>query len=1012
MKPPLSDACGPKKPAKTLWYRNDEERPEHSNATRFVSLVCTRGQDSKFRVVRPKRMVSRGRPARKDMRMKSHFLSSRFLSATGLLLAALWSGASGAAFTAGSRLTPMLSLRGPYQHAMIGSAVVQANGTILTQSSATLSLPAGATPELATVNWYGTGTVPDTQITLQLPDGTSVQVTADPSLDCLFTNVSTATFWHCMVPITEDTASLPSLSGTYTVSNFNQIDVGFPYDALSGNFAENLYTGGWVLTYIYVDPADLYPRSLQLATGLWASQDIAQEIAGSLTPFRVGPNGGRLSLVAIEGDEEFPGPGECIPNDEIPLNLLPASCTNNGQCPNSSVCVEGLCAPNCDFVALCDGPCGVTANQLTPLTNDQNPLGNIFNETISSFQPGLISGVTLTNGNDIDGFGLEAAGLIEGQSVNDLRVVVQTGGDMVLFAMLVIEVEDFDADSDGLSNFEEQDVWGTNPNVADTDGDGLRDGLEAKGGNPADPRNNTTDPLSPDTDQDGLCDGNTTVVGVCVPGEDRNQNGIREDTETDPDNEDSDLDGLTDGQEVLTSTYGINATAATSPINPDTDGDGLGDGAEDVDKDGVRDEDETDPTLADTDGDGLNDRIEQTGGSPGNVANRITDPLDPDTDGDGLCDGSETTVFNNIGCTGGEDLNNSGFRTNNETDPLVADTDGDNLSDGLEVLDGNYTNGKTNPLSADSDGDGLRDNVEDLNRDGDFDPDLNETDPTLADTDGGGEQDGSERTNGRDPVDFPDDDNGLLEDPDNDGLPTVTEETIGTNPNDPDTDDDGLSDGVEVNGPAQTDPLNPDSDADGLLDGAEDSSGDGILNDDETDPNLADTDGDGLCDGAFAVPPTCLGGEDQNADGTVNNGETDPRNPDSDADGLPDGLEVLDGNYANGKTDPLDPDSDGDGLFDGAEDTNANGIVDVGETDPTIFEMEPVDAGPVDAGPVDAGPIDAGEKDAGPPPPPPGFVSGSSIGASPESCHSAGPTACSFWALFALAFAVRRKRGG
>ena len=49
-------------------------------------------------------------------------------------------------------------------------------------------------------------------------------------------------------------------------------------------------------------------------------------------------------------------------------------------------------------------------------------------------------------------------------------------------------------------------------------------------------------------------------------------------------------------------------------------------------------------------------------------------------------------------------------------------------------------------------------------------------------------------------MDFPADDNGLLDDDDGDGLDNNTEVTIGTNPNDPDTDDDGISDGIEVNG--------------------------------------------------------------------------------------------------------------------------------------------------------------------------------------------------------------------
>lgn len=49
---------------------------------------------------------------------------------------------------------------------------------------------------------------------------------------------------------------------------------------------------------------------------------------------------------------------------------------------------------------------------------------------------------------------------------------------------------------------------------------------------------------------------------------------------------------------------------------------------------------------------------------------------------------------------------------------------------------------------------------------------------------------------------------------------------------------------------------------------------------------------------------------------------------DADGDGLPDALE------AAGCSSPLDVDSDDDGLADGEEDTNRNGVVDVGETDP------------------------------------------------------------------------------
>ena len=59
--------------------------------------------------------------------------------------------------------------------------------------------------------------------------------------------------------------------------------------------------------------------------------------------------------------------------------------------------------------------------------------------------------------------------------------------------------------------------------------------------------------------------------------------------------------------------------------------------------------------------------------------------------------------------------------------------------------------------------------------------------------------------------------------------------------------------------------------------------------------------------------------EDSNHNGTVDTGETDPRNPDTDGDGLPDGVEDSnhDGTVDQGETDPRNPDTNGDGILDG-----------------------------------------------------------------------------------------------
>jgi hypothetical protein len=75
--------------------------------------------------------------------------------------------------------------------------------------------------------------------------------------------------------------------------------------------------------------------------------------------------------------------------------------------------------------------------------------------------------------------------------------------------------------------------------------------------------------------------------------------------------------------------------------------------------------------------------------------------------------------------------------------------------------------------------------------------------------------------------------------------------------------------------------------------------------------------------------------EDTNQNGIVDIGETDPNNPDTDGDGLSDGFE--DANYNgqvdNNETDPRNFDSDGDGLNDGLE-------VNILGTNPTLADSD------------------------------------------------------------------------
>jgi hypothetical protein len=106
-----------------------------------------------------------------------------------------------------------------------------------------------------------------------------------------------------------------------------------------------------------------------------------------------------------------------------------------------------------------------------------------------------------------------------------------------------------DFDGDGLSDLAEQ-TRGTNPALADTDGDTLTDGAEVAGTATRPP----TSPTKADTDGDGLSD--------LVETNDGSFNGAT-DTGTNPTLVDTDGDGFSDGQEVTS--LGSNPLDPASP---------------------------------------------------------------------------------------------------------------------------------------------------------------------------------------------------------------------------------------------------------------------------------------------------------------------------------------------------------------------------------------------------------------------------------------------------------------
>lgn len=238
-----------------------------------------------------------------------------------------------------------------------------------------------------------------------------------------------------------------------------------------------------------------------------------------------------------------------------------------------------------------------------------------------------------------------------------------------------LDCDDFDGcsgdpDDDGLDNCEEKDL-GTNPGLADSDGDGVDDLTEV--GDLLAPRDTdgdgTIDALDPDDDDD------------LIPSrdEDHDGNGDPTDDDSDGDQIPDYLDDDDDDDGVLTRDEDRDGDG--DPTNDDSDGDGIGDWLDPNDGDGP---------LGDGDGDGIGRADEEALG---------LDPWRADSDGDGLHDGDELGSVDAPRDSDGDDL----------IDALDDDDDGDGIPTRAEGLLDPDRDGVPNYLDDDSDGDGRLD---------------------------------------------------------------------------------------------------------------------------------------------------------------------------------------------------------------------------------------------------------------------------------------------------------------
>ncbi len=389
---------------------------------------------------------------------------------------------------------------------------------------------------------------------------------------------------------------------------------------------------------------------------------------------------------------------------------------------------------------------------------------------------------------------------------------------------------------------------------------------------------------------------------------------------TDPADADSDDDGIMDGYEI-NGYSDYDNDGLMNALDPDSDNDGITDGTEI----GITEPSSGTDIYATFPGTKRRtftaDRYEYT----------TTDMLKSDSDGDGLYDGWNDLNGNGILDDNeplGEDLNYNGKIDYNETDPLDTDSDDDGVADGFEfhgiMVEGfldSDGDGLINALEFDSDNDGVYDAVElgftqdkvtedtDLNQyrfKWDRDPST-KTDMTKWDTDNDTWSDGEEDKNG----------NGKYEpeygeldpdfnDYDDDGLDDDTR--------DKDDDEDGMADKFEKLFPNATNPRNPsdtkiDCDNDGFSNyreylGKDNKSGNEDWSD-PTDPRsipIKDSDNDGFVDTKDKFPNNATEWQDVDNDGIGDNAD-----PDDDNDTMPDSWELK---YRLNSTDPLDAATD------------------------------------------------------------------------------------------------------
>jgi outer membrane protein OmpA-like peptidoglycan-associated protein len=227
---------------------------------------------------------------------------------------------------------------------------------------------------------------------------------------------------------------------------------------------------------------------------------------------------------------------------------------------------------------------------------------------------------------------------------------------------------DRDTDDDGLGDGAEAEVHSTDALKSDTDGDGLRDDAEIT--------QHHTSPIKADTDDDSMSDGQEITDAKTDPKKpDSDGDGLSDGDEvnkykTDPMKLDTDGGTVADGLEVERHTNPISATDDVKKEAEDSDNDGLTDVEETT-------RFHTDPNKMDTDGGTVADGLEIERHSNPLIASDDVVKVADDSDRDGLTDSDETNIHHTnphkMDTDGGTIAD--GLEVERRSDPLNADDD-------------------------------------------------------------------------------------------------------------------------------------------------------------------------------------------------------------------------------------------------------------------------------------------------------------------------------------------------